>query len=227
MRQTGTVITISVIYSDRRTRSTSLRVLEKNHIEARLPTQVTIEQISQLVSDNIRFLTKAKRAVEGHKLPQYLRTGTDLYIFGRKYIVEITPQKRTRLVLDHLNQVVLICSKTETMQRKKVYHLLGKKLLEYVEPRVDYMVSLMNVPSYGLVRAKLVRSLWGSCSSNGNLTFNKRLIHYPKEVIDYVITHEVAHLQYKDHSARFWNLVAEYDPNYQENRYMLKVNRYG
>jgi predicted metal-dependent hydrolase len=58
------------------------------------------------------------------------------------------------------------------------------------------------------VTVRDTRSRWGSCSSTGRLSFSWRLILAPKEVADYVVAHEVAHLQHMDHSARFWALCA-------------------
>lgn len=53
------------------------------------------------------------------------------------------------------------------------------------------------------------RSRWGSCSSDGNLSFSWRLIFAPFDAIDYVIAHEVAHLKHMDHSKAFWALCCD------------------
>jgi predicted metal-dependent hydrolase len=66
------------------------------------------------------------------------------------------------------------------------------------------------------------KTRWGSCSANGNLSFNWRLIVAPAEVIDYVIVHELAHLRHHNHSQNFWNLVASILPNYRELRKWLR-----
>ncbi len=66
------------------------------------------------------------------------------------------------------------------------------------------------------------KTRWGSCSSAGNLNFNWRLVHYPPEVIDYVIIHELAHRTHMDHSSSFWQLVARYDPDHLKHRNWLK-----
>jgi predicted metal-dependent hydrolase len=68
------------------------------------------------------------------------------------------------------------------------------------------------------------RTRWGSCSRNGALSFNWRLLLAPEAVLDYVIWHEVCHLAVMDHSPRFWALVARYCPDHRELAAWLKRN---
>jgi predicted metal-dependent hydrolase len=81
---------------------------------------------------------------------------------------------------------------------------------------------------YGLdfenVTVKDQKSKWGSCSTKGNLNFNWKLIFGPKEVLDYVVIHEVCHLKEMNHSDRFWSLVAQQCPDYKAKRKFLKLN---
>lgn len=69
------------------------------------------------------------------------------------------------------------------------------------------------------------RSRFGSCSATGNLSLHWRLIQMPPEVRDYVIFHELAHLREMNHSARFWALVAQVCPDFQEARAWLRAQR--
>ncbi|MFO7445351.1 MAG: SprT family zinc-dependent metalloprotease [Ignavibacteriaceae bacterium] len=66
------------------------------------------------------------------------------------------------------------------------------------------------------------KTRWGSCSSAGNLSFNYRLMRYRKEVIDYVIIHELCHLKEMNHSKNFWSLVQSFCPDYKKLRKELK-----
>jgi predicted metal-dependent hydrolase len=68
------------------------------------------------------------------------------------------------------------------------------------------------------------RSRWGACSPRGRLTLNWRLIQMPPDVRDYVILHELAHLQHLNHSARFWQKLARVCPGYKEARAWLSAN---
>jgi predicted metal-dependent hydrolase len=76
--------------------------------------------------------------------------------------------------------------------------------------------------TYGRIRIGGQRTLWGSCSPRGTLSFNWRLILAPVEVLDYVVVHELCHLRVLNHSRRFWALVEERRPNWREQRDWLR-----
>ena len=67
-------------------------------------------------------------------------------------------------------------------------------------------------------------SHWGSCTEEGRISFSWRLILAPYEVFDYVVSHEVAHLQHLDHSEAFWSVVASLVPDYEQAKTWLKQN---
>jgi predicted metal-dependent hydrolase len=64
---------------------------------------------------------------------------------------------------------------------------------------------------------------WGSCSSKGELRFNWRIIMAPMSLVDYVVAHEVCHLEVRDHSPTFWRLLGTILPDYEERRARLRV----
>jgi predicted metal-dependent hydrolase len=73
--------------------------------------------------------------------------------------------------------------------------------------------------AYGLSSAA---TRWGSCSSDGKIRLNWRLIHFPVPIIDYVVAHELAHLREMNHSPRFWQTVESIFPEFREARHTLK-----
>jgi predicted metal-dependent hydrolase len=76
--------------------------------------------------------------------------------------------------------------------------------------------------SYGRIRIGGQRTLWGSCSPRGTLSFNWRLALAPPEVLDYVVVHELCHLRVPNHSRRFWELVERHRPNWRRQRDWLR-----
>lgn len=67
-------------------------------------------------------------------------------------------------------------------------------------------------------------SRWGSCAHDGTLSFSWRLVMAPQEVIDYVVAHEIAHLQHFDHSPAFWALCRKLSTHYTQGKHWLQLN---
>ena len=67
---------------------------------------------------------------------------------------------------------------------------------------------------------------WGSCSRNGHICLNWRLVQMPAWVRDYVMIHELMHLKRLDHSKKFWRLVAAACPEYREARAWLRASEH-
>ncbi len=66
------------------------------------------------------------------------------------------------------------------------------------------------------------KTKWGSCSKQGNISMNWRLILFPPQVLRYIVIHELCHLKHFNHSQRFWNLVERYDATYRDSIAWLK-----
>jgi predicted metal-dependent hydrolase len=75
--------------------------------------------------------------------------------------------------------------------------------------------------SYRRITLRDQVSRWGSCSSNGALSFNWRLVLAPHDVLDYVVVHEVCHLVELHHGPAFWRLVEKRRPGYAESKQWL------
>ena len=78
--------------------------------------------------------------------------------------------------------------------------------------------------SYTKLSIRSQRTRWASCSSSGAMSFNWRLLLAPREILDYVVEHEVAHLAIHDHSDRFWALLESRCPEYAEHERWLRRN---
>lgn len=92
---------------------------------------------------------------------------------------------------------------------------------ETIWERTKYYAGVMQV-DFGRITIRDQKSRWGSCSSNGNLNFNWRLIMAPAPVLDYVVVHELAHRFEMNHSPLFWQRVAAVMPDYQVHRDWLR-----
>ena len=74
-------------------------------------------------------------------------------------------------------------------------------------------------PSRVLIRSQ--RKRWGSCSSDGSIRLNWRIVMAEPALIDYLVVHELAHLEVMDHSPRYWAHVERVLPDYRTRRKRL------
>lgn len=117
---------------------------------------------------------------------------------------------------------------TRQIQRAERYNLskaekdaLFLKAKEYIPERTRYFSGIMGlVPN--AVKISSATTRFGSCSGKNNLNFSFYLMSYPKEAIDYVIVHELAHIKYKNHSKEFYEFIESFLPDYKKREKILK-----
>jgi len=112
--------------------------------------------------------------------------------------------------------------KDRKKQRKKSHY---KTILKdtYLEKRVQKIASKIGIMPSKIV-IKSLKTRWGSATEKGVINLNSNLLKAPKDVIDYIIIHELCHLKIKNHSFRYWSLVQKFMPNYKEKIAWLEVN---
>jgi predicted metal-dependent hydrolase len=101
----------------------------------------------------------------------------------------------------------------DTFYKNEIKKILPEKVEEYSKK--------MNLFPTSISYRKNKRT-WGSCNYKNGLNFNILLMKFPIEVMEYVIIHELAHIEHKNHSKKFWNLVAIHCPNYKEVEKLFK-----
>lgn len=99
--------------------------------------------------------------------------------------------------------------------------ILTKRAKEYLPYRLEYYAKLYNY-HYDKIRLTHANTRWGSCSSNRTISLNIGLMQVPEPLRDYVILHELAHLNHMDHSKAFWDEVGSHDKRYKDHRKRLK-----
>ena len=122
--------------------------------------------------------------------------------------------KKRKLVLsrDDRPDLIYLPEVTEESDRERIR--------TFIEEKVAHYASVMGV-SYGRITMRNQKTRWGSCSSEGNLNFNCRLLFVPDRIVDYVVIHELAHRRFMNHSKAFWTEVEKYMPDYRQQRKML------
>lgn len=98
---------------------------------------------------------------------------------------------------------------------------LKTQLQAYILPQITHYSKLMGV-QYSEVKITNALGKFGSCTHNNRLFFSFMLVFAPKDLIDYVIIHELAHIRYKNHSKTFWDFVQAHCPDFKLKRATLR-----
>ncbi|HEX9008274.1 MAG TPA: SprT family zinc-dependent metalloprotease [Patescibacteria group bacterium] len=217
--------------SRRRTSTTSISVSEKGVIVT-APFWIPKFFIDNFVNEKedwiLRRLEHIKSKEKNNK--KYTEGEKHLY-FGKELslrIKEIDVPSRTKIDHNPETLEVTIWSSHQGENRiKEIREALTSWYLEQgigvITEKVNYYSQKIGV-DYREIKIKKVSSIWGSCSPTNNLSFNRKLIMAPHEVVDYVVIHEVSHMVHRNHSSRFWGLVFKFDPLYRQHRHWLRKN---
>lgn len=134
-------------------------------------------------------------------------------------------RKKSSWIEKNLQKIQSCVTEHETLQfpsySQEEFDLLRKSAKEIITQRVNYYAPLIGV-SFSRITIRKQKTRWGSCSSLKNLNFNWLLVLCPKEVLDYVVVHELCHLLYMNHSKRFWECVERHYPDYRAQCLWLK-----
>jgi predicted metal-dependent hydrolase len=103
----------------------------------------------------------------------------------------------------------------------RVEHFSEAQLKTFIKKAVGKYSQIMDLTPSGL-RFTHVNSYWGTCAPSGLLSFNLALRFTPKEAVTYVVVHELAHLRWKGHGKRFWDMVQKYYPDTKAMRAVLR-----
>ncbi len=161
------------------------------------------------------ILTQLKKHLDA---PQQT-LGKNILFFGRLVLLE-EDKYLTTLAKRFKNEQPM----REDIMQRHYYNFYKTEAQLYIPDRIIHFSQAMNLfPSE--LKFRRMKRRWGSCSSQGIITFNTLLIQLSKEQIDYVIVHELAHLKHLNHSAAFHQLVADSLPDAQRIHLSIKNER--
>jgi predicted metal-dependent hydrolase len=220
-----------IIFKERR--NNARIYVGKKAIRIRLPIFLSATQEKEQLESFKKWVAKKIKEREGivnhYEYKQYY-DGQQIVVGQRTYqlAVSIRDNKRNSVRIREGNIIDLRLSKWITGEErwKDVRSLMSRAIAHDFRPAVEARVHELNALHFQKPINKIFFknnfSNSGSCSINNNINLTTSLFFAPPEVMDYIIIHELAHLIERNHSLRFWALVARAMPEYKEHEAWLK-----
>lgn len=214
-------ISVEIKYSRRRT--LYLRVVSEDCIEIRSPFGISDKKLLDFISKNEVWIKNQLNKTSNSSRIKLYNDGEIFYFLGKSYRLKVSIAHKNLAYLNEADDTIrLECKNSDNVKDILAdWYKLEAKC--HIQGRVNYYENIIGVKA-GRISIKNQRTIWGSCSTKGNLNFNLKLIMMPQDIIDYVVVHEICHLIYFNHSKEFWKRVEEIIPDYVERKKYLKIN---
>ncbi len=176
--------------------------------------QKSIEFVLELLKERESWVQKQLTNISHVTLLNY-NLEDEVLLFGERYSIDADEAF-------FLRNKLLRLKKSDEQYVLNCYDAYYKNICQtYLTHRVEYFAEMMNL-KYSALQYRKMRGRWGSCSSKGVITLNSELPKIRKELIDYVVVHELSHRVHMNHSQAFHSLVESHLPNSKALRKELK-----
>jgi predicted metal-dependent hydrolase len=197
------------------------------------PLRLSIDELHRIIATKSSWIeqrlkqweTRSQRTVS---LSILLNQGKPIPVRGEPYYLETLPP-RCKAMLNPWTKTIALPSCESPKQRdkaiEKVLKTHAKEVFVHMAAKLlERQTAALRLPCFS-IHLSSPSSRWGSCNSKHEVRLNWRLVHYPPQLIEYVIAHELAHLVEMNHSARFWAVVESLMPDYKTpHKTLLKMN---
>jgi len=180
----------------------------------------------KFLKGKLDWVLKKKQKFEEYKekIPERnFQEGSKLPVLGREREIVIRDQVSHELTEDKI--IVSERHMKGSSLKEKVREILKREAKSIVNEKVEKLTESEDL-DISKVYVRDQKTKWGSCSSKNNISINWRLILAPEEVLDYVIAHEIAHLENKNHDEDFWRRVENLNSSYREGYDWLENNNH-
>jgi predicted metal-dependent hydrolase len=206
-----------------------LRVRADGTLRVTCHKRVAKREIFAFLAESEPFIEKglADLRAKREKFPPKKFVSDEPYLFlGERRPLQIVWSWNERILVkafaDRLEMVAPLSS-TPIERQTALHKFLRRQAREILKHRLELYSRQMGLtPASLTVRGQ--RTRWGSCSSQGNINLNWKLMCAPPDVIDYVVIHELAHLEHMNHSPKFWDLVGAHFPEHKWAKKWLRAH---
>jgi predicted metal-dependent hydrolase len=205
-------------------------MIDDDGLRVTAPRRVTLAEIDNAIRAKQRWiLTKLyergeRRALRQDKPPVQWIDGARLPFMGGDITLRLQPAERSHCMFDGERgelAIGVVQGLSEWQLRERVRLWLRAEATRVFTERMELYAPRLGV-SYSSMTLSSAGTRWGSCTVDGSIRLNWRLIHFPLALIDYVVAHELAHLREMNHSARFWATVESVYPDYDGAKAALR-----
>jgi predicted metal-dependent hydrolase len=205
-------------------------VVDADGVEVVVPRRMALRRVAPFVEEKRPWIERTLRRLREAELelrPALLADGGEVPYLGERLRLDVRVEpRRTRAHVKRVGDrlLVKVAERGEDPIRAALEAWYRKRARAEVSERLDDFTARAGT-SYTSLQIRGQRTRWASCSSSGAMSFNWRLLLAPAEILDYVVEHEVAHLDVQDHSPKFWRLLERRRPGAREHERWLR--RYG
>lgn len=194
--------------------------IDERGVRVGAPPRLTLGEIEAFVRSHGAWVVEKLDEYASHRGHRHLRIcdGARVPVLGGDAEVRVVDGANRVLWQDG---ALVVAARPDADLAALARRGLQRRALEHFALRLGHYAARMARPVPALALSS-ARTRWGSCSTRTGIRLNWRLVHLPPHFADYVIAHELAHLVEMNHSARFWAVVAELFPEWQDVRADLK-----
>lgn len=205
-----------------RARRYLLRLRSDGVARVTVPRNGSILVARDFVARNSGWLERQIQKLENQpKVTSEWKLGTELYFRGDRVKIKVETAGQIRF-----GSELMILRDVSLDLRPAIQKHLRQLAQQELPARVQELASLHDI-DVSRVSVRNQKTRWGSCSRQGTIALNWRLIQTPDFVRDYIILHELAHRRQMNHSDKFWQEVERLCPEYLTAERWLKINRTG
>lgn len=193
----------------------NMRISSKGEVVVSANPFVPMDKIDDFVSSKVSWIVKHQKSMQ-ERSQKSMIDDKHIVLFGNSLKIRKTTGKYNHVSYD---KDTLYVQCREQADPEKVIRQFLDKLCRDVFLDIATL-TFRSLSDYHLefpdVKIRDMKSRWGSCTpAKNSITLNRKLIHYPFELIEYVVLHEFVHFIQPNHSKAFYNIIENYMPDYK------------
>ena len=216
-----THIPFRIRWSDRRERTVALTIETDGKLVVSAPSGVSIDRLNGIVRHKARWIVRRIKRERVVTTEREFVTGETFLYLGRQYRLKIVKPTSKRRAVSLRAGWLWVPAKNAAEAHTAIVGWLRERAESYLPERLAALCrrKRIDVPRMVVVDQ---RRRWGSCDVHGTLRINWRIVQAPSTLIDYVLAHELVHLEHEGHGRAFWAALGRVMPDYEGRKTQLR-----